>query len=835
MGGKITQRSEAELAHARRLQEALESNSPALHVSPRPQPSIEPSEASRHDYIEQLVACAPEAICVVDAQFKILRINAEFTAVFGFSEEEIVGRAIDAVVFPPGREAEFQWVKEVLARGQKANLETRRLRKDGSWIDVFVCVAPLIVSGEKIATYALYRDISAQKRAETLSSALYRIAEKTSATNDLQEFYAAIHAIVGELMQASNFYIALFDARTQMLTFPYYEDQIHPAPEPRKLSLGRTEYVLRTGESLLCPSNLFAEMVSKGVLEDSERDPLDWLGAPLKVGDHTFGVVAVQSYSPQARLLESDLEVLTFVSRQLAIAIERKRNEEALRQSETRYRSLVESAVYGIYRCNLEGSFLDVNPALVAMLGYESAQEVLSLNPTGEVFLSHTEQTRIMRDFQRGLRLTNVEVHWKHKEGHAITVRLSGCMVRNGDEKVIEVIAEDVTARRTLENQFRQAQKMEAVGRLAGGVAHDFNNLITVIRGYAEVILDSAPPASTATAKVEAIYQAANKAASLTRQLLAFSRKQMLELKPVDVNAIVNDLERLLRPLVGENIEWVTELAPALNSTRADPGQIEQVFMNLVVNAKDAMPRGGKITIQTANVLLGEEIRRKYHYVQPGHYVMLAVSDAGQGMDQATLERVFEPFFTTKEQGKGTGLGLSTVYGIIKQSRGYIFAESEVGRGSTFRIYLPQLDGPAETAAPPAQAPSSSAEGWETILLVEDEECVRQLIRETLQSKGYKILEADRGDTALQIAASHNGRIDLLISDVVLPGMPGKELGKQLAAKCPGTRTLFLSGYTEEAIIHQNMLEPGAAFLQKPFMLQALARKVREVLNAKPV
>ena len=244
-----------------------------------------------------MVACAPEAVCVVDAEFRVLRLNAEFTSVFGFAQEDIAGKKIDSVVFPPGRESEFQWVKEVLSRGQKASLETKRLCKDGTWIDVFVSVAPLVVAGEKIATYALYRDISAQKRAEALSSALYRIAEKTSATQDLQEFYAALHAIVGELMCANNFYIALYDFRSQLLTFPYFVDEVHPAPEPRKLSLGRTEFVLRTGESLLCTSDLFARMVAKGELEASERDPLDWLGAPLKVGDHTFGVVAVQSYA----------------------------------------------------------------------------------------------------------------------------------------------------------------------------------------------------------------------------------------------------------------------------------------------------------------------------------------------------------------------------------------------------------------------------------------------------------------------------------------------------------------------------------------------------------
>ena len=837
MGEKLTRPAEADLARAKLLKESLENGTLALHVpaeSGSP-PPFEPIADNHQIYLDQLVDCAPEAICIVDPQFKVVRLNRAFTRIFGYTLDDVAGKSIESFLFPPERKSEFHWGKEVLSRGQKANLETKRLRKDGTLVDVFASVAPVMVGGHKIATYALYRDISAQKRAEALSSALYRIAEKTGATQDLQEFYAALHAIVGELMYAGNFYIALYDPNSQLLTFPYFVDEVHPSPQPRKLSLGRTEYVLRTGESLLCTWELFAEMVARGELAASERDPLDWLGAPLKVGDHTFGVVAVQSYSPQARLQEADKQILTFVSQHLAIAIERKRNEEALRQSEARYRSLVESAIYGIYRCDLDGKFLDVNPALVAMLGYELPQEVLTLDPSRDLFLSRTEQTRLMRDFQRGLRLTNAEVHWKHKEGHSVTMRLSGCLVCGVDEKkVIEVIAEDVTARRILEDQFRQAQKMEAVGRLAGGVAHDFNNLITVIRGYAEVLLGNFNPGDPALSKVEAIYQAANKAASLTRQLLAFSRKQLLELKSVDVNGIVTDLERLLRPLGGENIEWVTQLAPFLNSTRADPGQIEQVLMNLVVNARDAMPHGGRITVQTANVTLGDEIRRKYSYVRPGHYVMLSVADTGQGMDKHTQERVFEPFFTTKEQGKGTGLGLSTVYGIIKQTRGYIFAESELGQGSTFRIYLPRVEEAADVVAPPAQTVAASAEGSETVLLVEDEESVRQLIRETLQSKGYKVLEADRGDTALRIAAAHAGRIDLLISDIVLPGMAGQELGKQLLAHNPATKVLYLSGYTEEAVIHQGMLDAGAAFLQKPFMLQALARKVRDVLNTKP-
>jgi two-component system cell cycle sensor histidine kinase/response regulator CckA len=464
---------------------------------------------------------------------------------------------------------------------------------------------------------------------------------------------------------------------------------------------------------------------------------LDWLGVPLKIGNNSFGALVVQSYTDNIRFAERDKEILTFVSQQLASAIEHKRHEEALRRSEARYRSLVQSAVYGIYRSSLDGKFLDVNPALTAMLGYDSADDVLALDPKKDVFLVPDEHTRLMQEFHRSGRLDSIEVKWKRKDGNAITVRVSGRAVTTPEEpdEVLEIIAEDVTERRVLEDQFRQAQKMEAVGRLAGGVAHDFNNLLMVISGYTEVMLEQLEPNSTLHQKALAVQQAADRATTLTRQLLAFSRKQMLELKVVDVNTIVSDIERLLRPLIGENVELTTKLGASRGHTRADAGQLEQVIMNLVVNAKDAMAEGGKITIQTANVTLDDSYRREHTFIQTGPYVLLSVTDTGAGMSKETQSRIFEPFFTTKEKGKGTGLGLSTVYGIIKQSGGYVFVQSELGQGTTFRIYLPQVDDPAESTRP-ARPTDEAGRGSETVLLVEDEESVRQLVRETLEAKG---------------------------------------------------------------------------------------------------
>ena len=506
-----------------------------------------------------------------------------------------------------------------------------------------------------------------------------------------------------------------------------------------------------------------------------------------------------------------------------------------MRRSEVRYRSLVQTAVYGIYRSSLEGRFLDVNPALIGMLGYDSALEVLALDPQKDVFVDPGEYSRLVDEFRRNGRMDGFEVRWKRKDGNAITVRISGRAVAGGDEPadVLEAIAEDITERRVLEDQFRQAQKMEAVGRLAGGIAHDFNNLLTVVSGYTEVMLDQLAPGNPLHAKAEAIQQASDRATTLTRQLLAFSRKQILELKVIDVNAIVADMERLLRPLIGEDIELVTQLAASVGCTRADAGQLEQVIMNLVVNAKDAMPNGGKISIRTANVTLDESHRPENTFIKNGAYIMIQVSDTGQGMDRETQARIFEPFFTTKEKGKGTGLGLSTVYGIIKQSGGYVFVQSELGRGTVFTIYFPRVDEPSEPLGT-TQVAMASAGGSETVLLVEDEDSVRQLVRETLESRGYRVLEAENGNFGLAMAASHTDTIHLIITDVVMPGLSGHELVEQLLAVRPGIKTLYLSGYAQDAFPTPLTADSQKIFLQKPFTLQSLARKVREILGPLP-
>ncbi|MGA8273314.1 MAG: PAS domain S-box protein [Candidatus Sulfotelmatobacter sp.] len=851
MGGRVTRANQSrEITHAKSLHQALECGASPAFVPPGIPTAAQPSSLTwnsqesnpnvdsqqdpldlRRQYLEQLFENSSDALTVVDSSFHAQCVNREFQRMFGYSGAQTLAQPIDSLILPADRAAEAQWIAQCLQRGEQITLETQRRHRDGTTLDVSLSAAPLIVNGRSAAFYFTYRDISERKRTETLNAALYAVAEKASAIQDLQQFFAAIHGIVDELMPARNFSIAIHDPESKLICYPYFVDEQESAPAPAKAARGLVEYVLRTGQPLLCTPKILQQLQRRREIELAAPAPIHWLGVPLQANRHVFGAIILKSYSESSALRERDKEVLTLISRQLAAAIDHKRNEQTLRRSEVRYRSLVQTAVYGIYRSSLDGDFLDVNPALIGMLGYNSALEVLALDPEKDVFLDPGEHARLVDEFRRTGRMDGFEVRWKRKDGATITVRISGRAVASEDEPadVLEAIAEDITERRVLEDQFRQSQKMEAVGRLAGGIAHDFNNLLMVVSGYSEVLLDQLRSDDPLHSKAEAIQQASDRATTLTRQLLAFSRKQHLELKVVDVNTIVQDMERLLRPLIGEDIELTTNLAPAIGCTRADAGQLEQVIMNLVVNAKDAMPNGGKICIRTASVTLDESYRPENTFIKHGPYIMISVSDNGQGMDRETQARIFEPFFTTKEKGKGTGLGLSTVYGIIKQSGGYVFVQSELGRGTVFTIYFPSVEGPSEAHAAPFFL--ATAGGSETILLVEDEDSVRQLVRETLQSRGYRVLEAANGAAALALAATHTDSIHLVITDVVMPGLSGHELVQQLLPTRPSAKVLYLSGYAEEAFASPLPVEDQTAFLQKPFTLQSLSRKVREVLG----
>jgi two-component system, cell cycle sensor histidine kinase and response regulator CckA len=392
-------------------------------------------------------------------------------------------------------------------------------------------------------------------------------------------------------------------------------------------------------------------------------------------------------------------------------------------------------------------------------------------------------------------------------------------------------ISRDITERKRLEAQFLQAQKMESVGQLAGGVAHDFNNLLTAINGYAELALMALPADAVVRDDLEQIVKSASRAATLTRQLLAFARKQIMDPYVLNLNALIVDVDKLLQRLIGENIELVAHLAPDLGLVKVDPGQIEQVLVNLAVNARDAMLDGGKLTIETHNVALEPDYAQQHIGVTPGAYILVAISDTGTGMDAETRRRIFEPFFTTKEPGRGTGLGLATCYGIVKQHGGNIWAYSEPGHGTTFKMYLPRVDAPGEVW-PPHDDESELPRGSEVVLLVEDEPTIRELAGRVLRAQGYTMLEASDGIMALRVLFEHTGApIDLVVTDIIMPQLSGTALVAQIKASYPGIKSLFMSGYTDDAIIHHGRVEAGIAFLQKPFSPAALARKVREVLD----
>jgi PAS domain S-box-containing protein len=507
--------------------------------------------------------------------------------------------------------------------------------------------------------------------------------------------------------------------------------------------------------------------------------------------------------------------------------------QEGLRRSEINFRSLVTHAPYGVCRCDSTGILLDVNPALVAMLGYSSGAALVGRNLAN--LYSDSQQWFSLADYLRLLeKFQGLPADWLRTDRTVVSVRLSGRAFRDERNTIFfELFAEDITERRALEQQLRQAQKMEAVGRLAGGIAHDFNNLLMVISGYSEFLLDRIGSDPTMRGHAQEIANAAGRATSLTRQLLAFSRKQMLAPKIVDLNSVVTENVKMLTRVIGEDIDLVMVPGPDIGAVKADPGQIEQVIMNLAVNARDAMPQGGRLTIETANVTLDANYARFHAPVKPGDYVMLAISDTGVGMDADTQAHIFEPFYTTKGL-KGTGLGLSTVYGIVKQSEGYIWLYSEAGKGTSFKIYLPRFSATGEVlATQPALAGDADQPnpGHETILLVEDEENLRRLARQSLENQGYSVIDAPDGATAIQISQAHQGPIHLLLTDVIMPGMNGRELANKVSPTRPEMRVLYMSGYTENHIGHNGTLDEGITLLQKPFTLPALKAKVREMLD----
>ncbi len=537
----------------------------------------------------------------------------------------------------------------------------------------------------------------------------------------------------------------------------------------------------------------------------------------------------LESTASVIRSPSGEPERLVIVNRDIT---ERKEATESLRLSESSFRSMIEDAPYGIYRASVDGQLLRANPALQKILGYEKLDELLNTSLARDIFKNPSDFDGLKELLEDASEFKDVELELKRKDGAPITVRCTGRRVKDEHQgkPCFDVFAEDVTERRILERQLRMAGKMEAVGRLSGGIAHDFNNLLGVIIGYSQVLKKRIDSGSGLLEPIVEIEKAGQRATALTRQLLAFSRQQILTPAILNVNDLVQDMAKMLPRLLGEDITITTSLFPDLGMVKADQSQIEQVIMNLAVNARDAMPEGGKLRIETADVELDQAYAWQHPGAKTGSYVMLAVIDSGTGIEAETLTHIFEPFFTTKEVGKGTGLGLATVYGVVKQSGGYIWVDSKAGQGASFQIFLPRIAEPeAETTAPTHLTETTG--GSETILLVEDSEALRKLTQSFLESNGFRVLVAPDGDEAIRVESQYSGKIDLLLTDVVMPGINGRVLAEKLLPRQLGMQVLYISGYTDSFIGRHGVLEQGMVLLHKPFTEEVLIRKVREVLD----
>lgn len=524
-------------------------------------------------------------------------------------------------------------------------------------------------------------------------------------------------------------------------------------------------------------------------------------------------------------------------NRELVVAVdntEKCRMEEALRASEAALKALVDNAPFGIAQSSLDDDRLNtVNPALLGLLGGYSYEESKALHTGAQIYADPKERDRLIEVLRRSGKVTGWETSFRRRDGTLVPVRITALLSGGGDGRpgLFSKYIEDLTQQSALEQQVRQVQKLEAVGRLAGGMAHDFNNILVVIKLSTDLLLSQITPDSICSKPLLQISHAADKAAALTKQMLAFGRQQIMQPRIININSVVSETTHMLRRVIGEDIDLVTTLAQTVENSRLDPDQLTQVILNLAVNARDAMPHGGTLHIETCSVMLDEAYVKEHRPVPPGRYVMMAVSDTGTGIDRSILPRIFDPFFTTKEVGKGTGLGLSIVYGIVKQSGGYIWVYSEPSHGTTFKLYFPATGASLDRMA--TRAESTSYPSGQVVLLVDDEANIRSNVRDCLQHLGYRVLVADSGKSALTICREREGKVDLLLTDLVMAGQNGHELASELAELYPEIQVLFMSGYTEDNAARREILLKGSSFLQKPFSVADLAGAINNALLLK--
>ncbi len=795
-------------------------------------------------FVENLTAVA----AAKDTGGRYLFANPAFEGLVGAASGDLVGKTDDQL-FPPDVAATLRANdRRVLEAEGPLEIEETLALGDGVRVYLSLRFPLRDHDGRIYGIGSISTDITERRRATERLAAQFEATRALAGAATLEEAAPRILEVVGRSLRWDVGILWLVDGRANALKparlwcVPEVDrravEAAHPAAGFAR-GQGLPGIIWASREPVWLPDIRDDPRIVRRAL--GERLGLRAIaGFPVVAGDGVLGVI--EFLSREARPPEDEvLRMMAAVGSQIGQFIERRRVDRELIESEARYRAILQAvSSYAIIVADQGGRVLSWNAGAERMFGYAEGEvlgkPVSVLMP--ERFRAAHEQglERLHRTGESRVVGRTLELAGRRNDGVEFPIELSLAAIRSGDGTYFTGIVQDLTERKRAEEalrkaqeQFLHSQKMEALGRLAGGVAHDFNNLLTTIVGWSEVLLGRLSPDDPSRRPVEEVRRAGERASGLTRQLLAFSRRQALAPRIVDLNAIVADLVKMLGRLVGEDIELETVLAPGLGRVRADPGQIEQVIVNLAVNARDAMPGGGRLTIETAEVDLDASYAREHREVRPGRHVVLIVSDTGHGMDEATRARMFEPFFTTKAPGQGTGLGLSTVYGIVRQAGGHIFVYSEPGHGTTFRIYLPLVPGEAET---PAVAPPAPRGGAETVLLCEDDPAVRALMREVLAGHGYRVIEARDGAQAIELGRAHPAEIDLLVTDVVMPGTSGPAVARGCAAANPRLRVVYVSGYTEKWAMGTVGVDAGVAFLQKPFSPDALARKVREVLDA---
>jgi two-component system cell cycle sensor histidine kinase/response regulator CckA len=739
-----------------------------------------------------MVHSSPDAITLRSLpDRRYLEVNEGFTRLTGYSAQEVLGKTPAELGLWVEQQPHQTTLQMVETEGQVQGEEFRFRTKAGEIRYGQLSAVRVAINGQP-CMLSVTHDITDRKHAEAEVSQLALIVESSD------------DAIVGKSLNGK---IESWNAGAERL-YGYAASEVLGKPV-----------------SILIPPEQRDELPE--ILERLKRDERVQHYETVRVRKDGRRINVSVSISP-LKDTEGKIIGASAIARDVT---ERKRVEAQLQKSEAQFRSLVHDAPYGIYRVTLDGRLLHVNPALVMMLGYDSEEELMRLNVEKDIYRDPQIRQRLLKEHAHKDDFRALEAEWRRKDGKFITVRMTGHPVLEKDNSLsyFEVFAEDITERRSLERQLLQAQKMEAIGRLAGGIAHDFNNLLSVILGHSDILEQQVGSNGRLRKSVEATRTAAERAAALTMQLLAFSRKQVIEPTVIDLNTSVTEIQKMLHRVIGEDIELAIRLQPDLGYVKADPGQLGQVLMNLAVNSRDAMPSGGKLAIETANVELDDTYVRQHLGARPGRFIMLAVSDTGIGMDSDTLSHIFEPFFTTKDPGKGTGLGLSMVYGIVKQNNGYIMAYSEPGRGTTFKVYFPRT---AESLPAPHKVRKEIQGGSETILIVEDELALRELTCLLLQEAGYTVVESSGVEDAIATAKDSHRKIDLLLTDVVMPRMDGRELANQLVALRPNLKILYMSGYTDDVIVNRGALTQGAKLVQKPFTKSTLLQKVRETLDS---